>query len=65
MVRVALELVPTSRGVMSGGSISQEVVGRPGYGLPEQSHLSEMRFAEQRPGHELMGVYFNSQFKGF
>ena len=53
------------RGEMSGGGIFQEVAGRPGYGFPEQSHLSEIGFAEQLPGHELTGVYFNGWLKGF
>ena len=52
-------------GKMSDGGIFQEVAGHPGYGFPKQSHLSEMGFSEQLPGHELMGVYFNSQLKGF
>ena len=68
MVKVALELVPTSGGgggKMSGSGIFQEVAGCPGYGFPKQSHLSEMGFAEQLPGHELMGVYFNDRIKGF
>ena len=55
MVRMVLELVPTLGGKMSSGSIFQEVAGRPGYGFPKQSHLSEMGFIEQLPGHELMG----------
>ena len=58
VVRVALELVPTSREVMFGVDISQEVVGHPGYSLPEQSHSSEMRCARQLPSHELMSIYF-------
>ena len=68
MVRVTLELVPTSAGEggpkVSDGGISQEVVERLGYGFLEQSHLSKMRFVEQLPGHELMGVYFNDRLKG-
>ena len=68
MVRVTLELVPTSVGEggaeVSDGGIFQEVVGRLGYGFLEQSHLSKMRFVEQLPGHELMGVYFNDRLKG-
>ena len=43
MVRVALELVPTSGGVMFGNGISQEVVGHLGYSLPKQSDSLEMR----------------------
>ena len=50
---------------MSGGGIFQEVAGRLGYSFPEQSHLLEMGFAEQLPGHELTGVYFNGWLKGF
>ena len=50
---------------MSGDGIFQEVIGRPGNGFLEQSHLSEMGFTEQLPGHELMGVYFNDRLKGF
>ena len=64
-MRMVLELVPTLGGKMSSGSIFQEVAGRPGYGFPKQSHLSEMGFIKQLPGHELMGVYFNGRFKGF
>ena len=68
-MRVTLELVPTSAGEggpkVSDGGISQEVVERLGYGFLEQSHLSKMRFVEQLPGHELMGVYFNDRLKGF
>ena len=64
-MRMVLELVLTLGGKMSSGSIFQEVAGHPGYGFPKQSHLSEMGFAKQLPGHELMGVYFNGQFKGF
>ena len=65
VVRVTLELVPTSGEVMFGGDISQEVVGHPGYSLPEQSHSSEMRCARQLPSHELMSIYFNDQPNGF
>ena len=50
---------------MFESGISQEVTGRWGYAFPEQSHLSEMGFAEQLPGHELTGVYFNGWLKGF
>ena len=50
---------------MFESGISQEVTGRWGYAFPEQSHLSEMRFAEQLLGHELMGIYFNDRLKGF
>ena len=52
-------------GGMFESGISQEVTGRRGYAFPEQSHLSEMRFAEQLLGHELMGIYFNDRLKGF
>ena len=52
-------------GEMFESGISQEVTGRRGYAFPEQSHLSEMRFAEQLLGHELMGIYFNDRLKGF
>ena len=65
MVRVALELVPTLGRKMSGDGIFQEVIGSPSNGFLEQSHLSEMGFTEQLPGHELMGVYFNGRLKGF
>ena len=65
-MRVALELVPTwGGGEMCGSGISQEVAEHLGYGFPEQSHLTEMRFAKQLLGHELMGVYFNDRVKGF
>ena len=64
-MRVALELVPTLGGKMSGGSIFQEVYGRPNYGFPKQPHLLEMGFAEQLLGHELMGIYFNDRLNGF
>ena len=59
MVRVALELVPTSGGVMFDDGIPQGVVRHLGYGLPEQSHASEMGCARQLLGHELMSIYFN------
>jgi len=65
MVRVALELVPTSRGVMFGGDISQGVAEHPGYGLPKQSHSSEMGCVGQLSGHELMSIYFNDRPNGF
>ena len=62
MVRVALELVPTSKKggrVIFGGGISQGVVGHPGYGLPEHTHTSELGCVGQLPSHELMSIYFN------
>ena len=65
VVMVALELVPTSGGVMFGGSISLGVAGHPRYGLPEQSHSSEMGLAGKLPGHELMSIYFNGRPNGF
>ena len=63
MVRVVLELVPTSK--WGGGDvrrrISQGVAGHLGYGLPEQTHASELGRVEQLPGHELMSIYFNDR----
>ena len=66
VVRVALELVPTSKGeVMFSCGISQGVTGHPGYGLPEQTHASELGRAGQLPDHELMSIYFNDRPNGF
>ena len=65
VVRVALELVPTSGGVMFGCGIPQGVAGHPGYGLPKQSHSSEMGCAGKLPSHELMSIYFNGWPNGF
>ena len=66
VVRVALELVPTSKGgVMFSCGISQGVTGHPGYGLPKQTHASELGRAGQLPDHELMSIYFNDWPNGF
>ena len=50
---------------MFGSGISQEVVGHPGYGLLEQSHVLEMGRVRQLLGHELISIYFNDWPNGF
>ena len=50
---------------MFGGRISQGVAEHLGYGLPEQSHASELGHTGQLPDHELMSIYFNDQPNGF
>ena len=66
VVKVALEVVPTSKGgVMFGGGISQGVAKHLGYGLPKQTHVLELGCAGQLPGHEVMSIYFNDQSNGF
>ena len=68
VMRVVLELVPTLKwggGLMFGGEISQGVAGYLGYGLPEQTHASELGCVGQLPCHELMSIYFNDRPNGF
>jgi len=50
---------------MFGGGISQGVARHSGYGLPEQSHVSEMGRTGQLPNHELISIYFNGRPNGF